>query len=47
MIDAIEKGEEEEFAEKVYQFDQMSRLDKWKTTMLLRVKETIEEESFA
>jgi len=47
IIDAVEKGEEEEFSDKVFKYDQMSQLDKWKTTMLLRVKETIEEEDFA
>ena len=27
----------------LFQFDQLSKLDKWKTTLLLRVKNTIEE----
>jgi len=29
------------FEEKVFAYDQLSKLDKWKTTMLLRIKETI------
>lgn len=32
------------FADKLFQFDQLSKLDKWKTTLLLRVKSNIEEE---
>lgn len=40
---AVEEGDQEAFADKLYQFDQMSKLDKWKTTLLLRIKNTIEE----
>jgi len=38
MLEADENNDAEAFADKVFQFDQMSKLDKWKTTMLLRVK---------
>lgn len=44
IMEAISNGDDEEFSDKVFRFDQMSQLDKWKTTILLRVKETIEEE---
>lgn len=27
----------------LFQYDQLSKLDKWKTTLLLRIKSTIEE----
>ena len=27
----------------LFQYDQLSKLDKWKTTLLLRIKGTIEE----
>jgi len=49
LTEAVDDGDQEKFADKLYQFDQMSKLDKWKTTLLLRVKETIEskEEDFA
>lgn len=40
-MEAVEAGDDEAFSDKVYQFDQLSKLDKWKTTMLLKVKETI------
>jgi len=46
---AVEQGDQEVYADKLYQFDQMSKLDKWKTTLLLRVKDAIEnkEEDFS
>ena len=40
---AVEQGDQEAFSDKLFQFDQMSKLDKWKTTILLRVKNSIEE----
>lgn len=43
LAEACEEGDQEKFADKLFQFDQMSKLDKWKTTLLLRVKEGIEE----
>ncbi|KAF2768674.1 TPR-like protein [Teratosphaeria nubilosa] len=43
LATAVENGDQEMFADKLFQFDQMSKLDKWKTTLLLRVKEGIEE----
>lgn len=43
LAEAVEQGDQEAFADKLFQFDQMSKLDKWKTTILLRVKNTIEE----
>ncbi|GAB7355693.1 hypothetical protein MBLNU459_g6396t1 [Dothideomycetes sp. NU459] len=42
LKEAVEQGDQEMFADKLYQFDQMSKLDKWKTTILLRVKNAIE-----
>jgi alpha-soluble NSF attachment protein len=46
---AVEAGEEEAFSDKLFQYDQMSPLDKWSTTLLLRVKNAIEnkEEDFS
>ena len=43
LAEAVEGGDQEAFADKLYQFDQMSKLDKWKTQILLRVKEGIAE----
>lgn len=43
LYEACEAGDPEIFADKLFQYDQMSKLDKWKTTILLRVKNAIEE----
>jgi alpha-soluble NSF attachment protein len=39
----VQEGDQEMFADKLFQYDQLSKLDKWKTTLLLRIKATIEE----
>lgn len=44
LTEAVEAGDQEQFADKLFQFDQMSKLDKWKTTLLLRIKNSIEEQ---
>lgn len=43
LSEAVEAGDQEVFADKLYQYDQMSKLDKWKTTILLKIKNGIEE----
>ncbi|KAF9893659.1 hypothetical protein FE257_009827 [Aspergillus nanangensis] len=43
LVQAIEAGDQEAFADKLFQYDQLSKLDKWKTTLLLRIKSNIEE----
>ncbi|KAB8210056.1 soluble NSF attachment protein [Aspergillus parasiticus] len=45
LAQTIEQGDQEAFADKLYQFDQLSKLDKWKTTLLLRIKNNIEEQA--
>ncbi|KAJ5627062.1 vesicular-fusion protein sec17 [Penicillium herquei] len=44
LLQSIESKDQEMFADKLFQFDQLSKLDKWKTTLLLRIKNNIEEE---
>ena len=44
LKEAVEAGEEEQFSDKLFQYDQMSPMDKWKTTLMLRVKNAIENE---
>ncbi|RAK96257.1 alpha-soluble NSF attachment protein SEC17 [Aspergillus ibericus CBS 121593] len=44
LVQTIEAGDQEAFADKLFQFDQLSKLDKWKTTLLLRIKNNIEEQ---
>jgi len=43
LAEQVEAGDQEAFAEKLFLYDQMSKLDKWKTTILLRIKNAIEE----
>lgn len=43
LYEAVEAGDQEAFADKLFQYDQMSKLDKWKTVILLRIKNAIEE----
>jgi alpha-soluble NSF attachment protein len=49
LVAAVQEGDQELFADKLFQYDQLSKLDKWKTTMLLKVKGAIEkdEEDFS
>jgi alpha-soluble NSF attachment protein len=44
LAEAVEKGEQDVFADRLFQFDQLSKLDRWKTTLLLKVKNAIEEQ---
>jgi alpha-soluble NSF attachment protein len=43
LSETLESGDQEAFADKLFQYDQISKLDKWKTTILLRIKNAIEE----
>ncbi|KAF7952343.1 uncharacterized protein EAE97_001840 [Botrytis byssoidea] len=43
LAEAVDAGDQEQFADKLFQYDQMSKLDKWKTTILLKIKGAIEE----
>lgn len=43
LAEAVDAGDQEQFADKLFQYDQMSKLDKWKTTILLKIKNAIEE----
>lgn len=43
LIEAVEAGNQEAFTDKLFAFDQMSRLDKWKTELFLRIKNLIQE----
>ena len=43
LYEAVETGDQDAFGDKLFQYDQMSKLDKWKTTILLRIKNAIEE----
>lgn len=43
LCEAVEAKSQEQFTDKLFQYDQVSKLDKWKTTILVRVKNSIEE----
>ena len=43
LCEAVEAKSQDQFTDKLYQYDQVSKLDKWKTTILVRVKNSIEE----
>lgn len=43
LCQAVAAKSQEQFTDKLYQYDQISKLDKWKTTILVRVKNGIEE----
>lgn len=43
LAEAVDQGDAEAFADKLFEYDRLSKLDKWKTTILLRVKNGIEE----
>lgn len=48
LAEAVELQNLEQFTDKLFQYDQVSKLDKWKTTILVRVKNTLEaEDDFA
>jgi alpha-soluble NSF attachment protein len=41
---ACEESDVERFTGAVYQYDQVTKLDNWKTGVLLRVKKALEED---
>lgn len=44
LIGAVDAGEAETFTGAVYEFDQVVKLDNWKTDLLLKIKRSIQEE---
>ncbi|KAL0951252.1 hypothetical protein HGRIS_007970 [Hohenbuehelia grisea] len=44
LIEAVESGDQEVFTGAVVEFDQVTKLDNWKTAMLLKIKRSIHEE---
>ncbi|KAL3421904.1 alpha-soluble NSF attachment protein [Phlyctema vagabunda] len=43
LAEAVQAGDQEMFADKLFKYDQISKLDKWKTTILLKIKNAIED----
>ncbi|KAJ3479610.1 hypothetical protein NLI96_g8942 [Meripilus lineatus] len=44
LIDSVEAGDQEAFTAAVYEYDQVTKLDNWKTNILLKIKKGIQEE---
>lgn len=44
LIEAIEAGDLETYTAAVFEFDQVTKLDNWKTNILLKIKRGIQEE---
>lgn len=41
LTSAVKEGDDQEYTNKLWEFDQFSKLDKWKVTITLRIKEQI------
>lgn len=41
LVDALEAGDPEAFTGAVVEFDQVTKLDNWKTNILLKIKRSI------
>ena len=44
LMDAMEEENADAFTDAVKEFDSISRLDQWTTTMLLRIKKNVSDE---
>ncbi|KAI8366075.1 soluble NSF attachment protein [Radiomyces spectabilis] len=44
IINCVDNGEVEQFTQCVYEYDKLTRLDSWKTALLLKIKKSIEME---
>jgi alpha-soluble NSF attachment protein len=44
LIEAIEAGDQKAFTAAVFEFDQVTRFDNWKTNILLKIKRGINDE---
>jgi alpha-soluble NSF attachment protein len=45
IIDAFEAGDQQEFTAAVVEYDQVTKLDNWKTSILLKIKRGINEDN--
>ena len=43
LIEAIEEEDVDKFTNFTYEYDSISKLDNWKTTLLLRVKKALQQ----
>lgn len=43
LLDALEEGNEEGFTNVVFEYDQVTKLDNWKTAILLKIKRGLQQ----
>lgn len=43
-MDSIDNGDVEQFTQVVYEYDKLTRLDSWKTAILLKIKKSVEQD---
>jgi alpha-soluble NSF attachment protein len=43
LLDALEEGNEEAFTNVVFEYDQVTKLDNWKTAILLKIKSGLQQ----
>jgi alpha-soluble NSF attachment protein len=43
LLEALEQGDEEAFTGVVFEYDQVTKLDNWKTAILLNIKKGIQQ----
>ena len=43
-LEAVEGGDQEAYTSLVVDYDKMTKLDNWKTTLMLKIKRSIDEE---
>ncbi|KAL0083324.1 soluble NSF attachment protein [Phycomyces blakesleeanus] len=44
VADSVDNGDVEQFTQVVYDFDKLTRLDSWKTAILLKIKKSLEQD---
>ena len=44
LLEAVAAGEQEQYTAAVIEYDQVTKLDNWKTNILLKIKRTIDDE---
>lgn len=43
LLESLQEGDEEAFSRAVYEFDQVTKLDNWKTAILLKIKRGLQQ----
>jgi alpha-soluble NSF attachment protein len=43
LLETLEQGDEEAFTNAIFEYDQITKLDNWKTAILLKIKRGIQQ----